>query len=219
MKNKTLVKVKAGIAAFFKVLLILFSIVLIGAAVVTLPVLGYIYQQKSGLAMGILISVLLFYVGIHVYRSIKKGTFKALLVHFAEVVESANYAVLIMCLILLLVGFPFDIKNVTWLSYISFYYCYVIPFAVGFSFLMAFGFKGLEEIFEKYNSFFAGNCTAEEKESWKREKFRLKYFNPIVLPFSIVFFLIRFVLKSIKIISLGIKMLFQKMYQESLENK
>ncbi|MFZ2205817.1 MAG: hypothetical protein WAV23_04510 [Minisyncoccia bacterium] len=195
------------------------------ALLLCLPVLGYHYVGIPGMLLGLILLGFLIHAGRWVYKSIKNREFKALLVHMADIIITSNYVVVTMAIIVLvfsLLGSSGEsikyIPKPIWQFLFLVYYCGIVPVSILFGTFMSFGFKDFEKILEKQNDVMRGIGTEREIEGWKREKFQLKYFNPILLPVSVVFFLTKFLFKLIKVVGSGLKELYQTLYQENIKD-
>ena len=106
-----------------------------------------------------------------------------------------------------------NIPRPTLSSVFIFYYSVIVPLSILFGIFFSLAISNFGNVLEKYEIFFSGLGSQEEKESWKKEKNWLKYFNPILLPFSIVFIFVRFLWKIIVIICIAIRDMEVEVYE------
>jgi len=206
MKKKFTLKINAVLACFCCASYPHLFVFFIACLFLVLPFLGFIYINKIyGTILGIIITACLFYAGKKVYKAIKNKKGKALLVHMANMIVAENFAmsftVLIVLVVLKFIGtlgslfifFPFV---PLYLSIIYFYVCIVL-ISIPFGIALSFGETDLEQVLISYEKKINGSCTGEDRKSWKKERKKLIYFNPITMPFSAIIFPLYYAMRFI----------------------
>ncbi|MFZ2072598.1 MAG: hypothetical protein WAV10_02890 [Minisyncoccia bacterium] len=144
------------------------------------PILGYIFIHKvGGIILGLIFSAGWFWlVGLEIKNAFKNKKLKALLWLILNNISMANFAVMFVVFMDLFVCWIsgafhyFEIPSQTFISFIFYYYCIIIPVSILFGLVLTFGEDKLKE--------------ALEKEGEDKNKRLAKYFNPLFLPFSVV---------------------------------
>ena len=136
----------------------------------------------------------------------------------------ANFAIITFIFLVLGIAYwggdaPFNIPKLTWPYAALFYYGIVVPASIPFGIFVSLATPGFEEMLEEQGRIFNGQGTEEENQSWEREKSWLKYCNPILLPFSVVILLIRFVIRVSVAIWVSMKESHSEAYHASTKKR